>query len=246
MALEIGTGWYPTLPLAFYLCGASEIHSFDITNHLNRSRLALVLGYFCSAADRGVLQQVLPSVRPDRVERLRDLERSARQETPYQTLERVNIHAKLRDACDTGLPSGSVDFIFSCAVLEYVPRSVLPKLLAEFRRVASARSAMVHWLDLVDQFSWFDHSIGPFNCLQYSDRQWWWRDSPLISKSRLRISDFREQFAKAGFVVKAEENKSGSVDDLKRVKLAPQFRHYSVEDLLVLFSLITVVPNAAK
>src|SRR5262249_49370511 len=39
--LEVGTGWYPTLPLAFYLCGASQIHTFDIVNHLNRDRLVL-------------------------------------------------------------------------------------------------------------------------------------------------------------------------------------------------------------
>src|SRR5256885_2234136 len=34
-AFEIGTGWYPTLPIAFYLCGASEIHTFDIASLLN-------------------------------------------------------------------------------------------------------------------------------------------------------------------------------------------------------------------
>jgi hypothetical protein len=243
-ALEVGTGWYPTLPLSFYLCGASEIFSFDITPHLNRSRLELVLRYFCRAAERGVLQKLLPSVDLARLKRLQELLDTVGRETPAQTLERINIHAFIHDACQTGLRPGSVDLIFSCAVLEYVPRPVLPKLLSEFRRVASPNSAMVHWLDLVDQFHWFDPSITPFNFLQYTDAQWKWRDSPFISKSRLRISDFREQFTKAGFIVKGEENKSGSAEDLKTVRLAPRFQHYSVEDLLVLFSLITAVPNA--
>jgi hypothetical protein len=242
--LEVGTGWYPTLPLAFYLCGASEVHTFDLVGHLSRSRLELVLGYIIELAESGVLKRCLPAARPERIKRLRELRNDAKQESPARALERLNIHAKVRDACDTGLAAGQVDFIFSCSVLQYVPRPVLPALLAEFRRVASARSAMVHWLNLVDQFHWFDSSIGPFNWLQFTERQWRWLESPLISNNRLRISDYRDLFRNAGFVVKAEENQPGSTDDLKCIRLAPEFQHYSTEDLLVLYSMVTAVPAA--
>lgn len=245
-AFEIGTGWYPTLPIAFYLCGASEIHTFDIASLLNPGRLALVLGYFCSAGDRGVLKRLLPALRPERLQRLRELRELAVKKSPIETLKQIDIHAHVRDACDSGLPSGSMDFIFSCSVLEYVPPPVLSRMLSEFRRVISARSATVHWVNLVDQFHWFDPSIGPFNFLQYTERQWRWRTSPLIAKNRLRISDFREQFSRAGFVLKAEENQSGSAADLRGIPLAPEFRHYSMEDLLVLYSLLTAVPAASK
>ncbi len=242
--LEVGTGWYPTLPLAFYLCGASEIHTFDIANHLDRDRLALVLDYFCAEADSGVLRKHLPCARMERVERLRELRSAAKGQPPGQSLEQLKIHARVRDACDTGLPSGSTDFIFTCGVLEYVPRPALPKLLAEFRRVASPRSAMVHWLNLVDQYHWFDPSVGRLHFLQYSQSQWRWRDSPLTSNNRLRISDYRELLVQSGFVVKAEENQAGSDDDLKGLWLAPEFRRHSRQDLLVLYSLVTAVPAA--
>jgi hypothetical protein len=244
--LEVGTGWYPTLPIAFYLCGASEIYTFDIASLLNRNRLALVLGHFCCAAERGVLKPLLPALRPERLQRLRELWPLALQKSPAETLRQINIHAQVRDACDSGLASGSVDFIFSCGVLEYVPRPVLPKLLSEFRRASSARSAMVHWLNLVDQFHWFDPAIGPYHFLQYTERQWRWRESPLSSNNRLRISDYREQFARSGFVVKAEESQSGSINDLRRVRLASEFQGYSTEDLLVLYSLLTAVPGDSQ
>jgi hypothetical protein len=240
--LEVGTGWYPTLPIAFYLCGAAEVHTFDIIGHLKRDRLARLLGYFCAAAENGILQRRLPGIRPDRLERLRALRSAPQDESPQETLKRIQIQVRVQDACDTGLPAGSVDFVFSCAVLEYVPRPVLPKLLGEFRRVASVRSAAVHWMNLEDQFRCFDPSIGPFNFLQYSEAQWRWRESPMIANNRHRIADYRELFARAGFVIMAEENRSGAIADLKRIRLAPEFQRYSTEDLLVVDTLITAVP----
>jgi hypothetical protein len=240
--LEVGTGWYPTLPIAFYLCGASEVRSFDIVSHLNRDRLVLLLDYFCAAADTGMLQRALPDVRSDRVERLRALRDVARTQTPRATLERIEIHANVKDACDSGCPAGSVDLIFSSGVLEYVPRPILPRLFAEFRRVASDHSAMVHWVILSDQFAMFDANIGPFNFLQFSEEKWRRLESPLISNNRYRIQEYRDLFAKAGFVMKAEENKPGRIEDLKRIQLAPEFQGFSTEDLLVLDSLFTAVP----
>ena len=105
---------------------------------------------------------------------------------------------------------------------------------------------MVHWLNLVDQYSWFDRSIGPYHFLKYTQKEWSWRDSPLISNNRLRINDYREQFKQAGFVIKGEENRPGSPDDLKRIPLAPEFQKYSTEDLLVLYSLFTAVPAGSN
>src|SRR5688572_8956999 len=32
---EIGTGWFPTLPLCFSLAGAASVATFDLERHLN-------------------------------------------------------------------------------------------------------------------------------------------------------------------------------------------------------------------
>lgn len=240
--LEVGTGWYPTLPMTFYLSGASEIWTFDIIGHLSQKRLMHLLDMFCQADEDGSLSKIVPSILPERVGRLREMRNFVQQESPAECLARVNIHTNVRDAGNSGLPSGSVDFIYSCGVLEYVPRPVLPKLLAEFRRLASGNSAAVHWLNLSDEFACFDSSITEFNFLRYTDRQWKWRESPLISVNRFRISDYRELLARAGFLLKEEENVSGSPKSLESIKLAPQFQHYPVKDLLVVESLLTSVP----
>jgi hypothetical protein len=55
----------------------------------------------------------------------------------------------------------------------------------------------------------------------------------------LRISDYRKLLAETGFDLVREESTSGKKEDLERVTLAPEFRHYSREDLLVLHSFLT-------
>jgi hypothetical protein len=104
---------------------------------------------------------------------------------------------------------------------------------------------MVHRLNLVDQFSYFDQSITPFNFLKYTAAEWRWRNSPLIWQNRLRITDYRELLSGAGFEIADEENVSGKAGELAAVPLAPEFRHYSKEDLLVLHSFITAKLGAS-
>src|ERR1051325_10025252 len=38
-ALELGTGWYPVVPITLFLCGADEIHSIDIAELTNKTFL---------------------------------------------------------------------------------------------------------------------------------------------------------------------------------------------------------------
>lgn len=242
-AVEIGTGWYPTLPLVFYLHGAAEIWTYDISPLLQRDRLEKLVDLFLSFAQDGRLTKQLPGLRPDRLEQLRALRQQAGQEEPAVWLKRLNIHVAVRDARSTGLKAQDVDFIFSSGVLEYIPVPILREMLREFRRIAAPGSAMVHRLNLVDQFAYFDRSLSPFNHLKYTEQQWSWRSSPLIWQNRIRILDYRRLFVEAGFVVKSEENTNGTPAELQRVKLAPQFQQYTAEDLLILHSLMTLVPD---
>jgi hypothetical protein len=46
----------------------------------------------------------------------------------------------------------------------------------------------------------------------------------------------------AGFEIQKEENTSGSVADLERIQLAPEFKKYSRENLLVLSSWLAATP----
>ena len=241
--LEIGTGWFPTIPAGLFLCGAREIWTTDIDPLLSRERLARMLELYRGVHERGQLAKLLPGLIPERVSALLAL--SGQAGTPAELLEKINIHVLVRDARETRLPAGSIDFFFSSGVLEYIPVPVLQGILAEARRLASPRFVTTHRLNLVDQYSYFDSAITPFNFLKFSPAQWHWANSPLIWQNRLRISDFRRLFQEAGFEILREENESGSAEDLRKVRLSPEFQGHAEADLLVLHSFVTANVAAA-
>jgi hypothetical protein len=235
-ALDVGTGWFPVVPVGLYLCGASDIWTFDIAPLLRSSRLRLLLGHFDEYDRRGVLKDLLPWVQPDRVAPLREAIERGTDESPTSLLNRLNIHALVRDAQQTGLKPGSIDLFVSTTVLQYIPAAALQGIFAEFKRLASPDAVMSHYVDLYDQFSVFDRSISPFNFLRYSTTGWKWLRSPLIPLNRLRISDYRALHALAGFAIIKEVNTSGSAQDLEKIPLAREFDKYEAADLLVMTS----------
>lgn len=241
-AFEVGTGWYPTLPVGLYLCGAGGIWSFDVAPLLRQSRMQRMLQLFCDYDDRKKLQEHLPLFRRDRMDFLRDCAPLASKESPKAFLSRLNINVQVKNALQSGLPANSIDLSFSHAVLQHIPRPGLNAMAAEFRRLASDRSSTSHWINLSDLFSNSDRSITPFNCFQYGEEAWRRLDSALAPQNRLRISDYRQIFTSAGFRIQNEANTSGAVEDLEKVRLAPEFRKYSREDFLVLSSWLAATP----
>jgi hypothetical protein len=95
---------------------------------------------------------------------------------------------------------------------------------------------------LADQYASFDRSITPFNCIRYTARQWRFLNNPIVPQSRLRPADYRRIFDQTGWAIVAERNTSGSMDELKKIKLAPEFAEYSKEELLVMFSWLVARP----
>lgn len=242
-ALELGTGSWPIVPLGLYLCGASEIWTYDLLPVLRWDTLRRALELFGEFKREGSLEQILGPVQQDRVLQLEELLGWVKMETPAHLLRRLNIHVHINDARTTPLPDKSVDLIFSTVVLEMISAEILSGLLDEFKRVASPDAIMSHYVGLADQYASFDKSITPYNFLKYSDRGWSLLNNPIIPHSRLRIADYRELFELTGWDIVEERNISGSLDDFKKIRLAEKFRKYSTEDLLVLFSWLVARPS---
>lgn len=231
--VELGTGWNPVQPIAHFLCGAGAVETFDIESLLQSGRLARVIDLFRDFAQIGRLAKELPAFIPARLAKLDEVASTSATRPPAEILARLGIRVHIADARNTGLSDASVDFIFSHSVFEYVPRAPFVELMREFRRVARPGAVTSHYIRLSDQYHHFDHNLSQFNFLRYTARQWRWFDSPIIPQSRLRISDCREIFQQTGWRVLCEENTHGTIEDLRRVPLAPEFHAYREEDLLV-------------
>ncbi len=111
------------------------------------------------------------------------------------------------------------------------------------QRAISLLPASHVWMSLIDQYSYFDRSITPFNFLKYPARRWKHLNSPLTWLNRLRISDYCRLFDQAGFQITTETNTLGEVADLEKIQLAPEFQACAKEDLLVLTSWPAAKPS---
>lgn len=238
-AFELGTGWFPILPAVHFLCGGEKIWTVDIAPLPNTDRVRVMTEHFLATHQSGALRKILPEARSERISAFQELRHRLEQEPVAQALQAIGVYFEVRDGRATGLPTGSVDLIYSSGVLHHIPVPVLRGMFTEFQRILRPGGIMTHRLHMIDQFSFFDRSITPFNSLRYTTRQWRWLDSPLTPQNRLRITDYRELFGEYGFKWVQEENRLGLESDLAKVPLAPEFTRYNRQDLLIIESLAT-------
>lgn len=245
-AIELGTGSWPIVPIGLYLCGASEIWTYDLVPVLREDTLKATIELFCEFACTGELERILKTVHTQRVEYLKELFKWVEKDSSFDLLERLNIHLRIGDARNSALPNESIDLFFSTVVLEHIQADVLTGLLTEFRRMASQNAVMSHYVGLADQYASFDKSLTPYNFMKYSNH--WWRiiNNPIIPQSRLRLPDYRELFEQNGWHITEEKNISGSIDDFVKIVLAKEFQKYSEEDLLILFSWLVAKPSFGR
>jgi hypothetical protein len=216
--LELGTGWYPIIPIGLVNAGVERVTTFDVNPlcDLPRARAALEMFGLDSRADG-----------------------SAR--TADRLLEPLGVRMAVGDVRDSGLDRGSVDLFVSNNTLEHIPPPTLAEIMAEFRRLAAPGAVMDHFIDMSDHYAHFDRSITEFNYLRYSDRRWRPFNNRLQYQSRLRISDYRRIAEEAGFRVVSEEAELGAAEALEQIPLAPRFERYPREELAVLRCWLTAV-----
>lgn len=242
LAVELGTGAWPIVPIGLYLCGAAEIWTYDLVPLVESDLLQHTLTQFADAIRQGSLRKYLPEARADRMAKIQKMADLPAKENPVKSLERLHIHVRVGDARHTTLPSHSVHFVFSTVVFEHIPAAIISGLFNEFRRILLPTGVMSHYIGLADQYANVDRTITPFNFLRYTSRQWRWLNNPIIFQTRLRIEDHRHLVRQAGFVLVHEENVLGQPEELRAIPLAPEFSHHPFEDLLVLFSWLIARP----
>jgi hypothetical protein len=244
-AFELGTGWFPTVAIGFFLCGAREVWTWDIVPFLRRDRLKLTLRRFLELEPAHELRARFYGL-PERLSRLREVVALCEQPEglgPAELLERLGIHYRIGDASRSGLPPESVDLIVSDVVFEYLSPKELFEVLREFRRIAAPNAVTSHTISLDDQYAAHDSRITRFNFLRFSDRAWRWLNNPIIPLNRLRVSDYRRAFSESGFEVVDETSQRGDPAELARTPLATRFRGYSIEDLLAIRTWLIAIPR---
>lgn len=241
-AVELGTGWFPVVPVVLALGGVGPIRSVDVTDHLRTPPVLATL--------RGVARALAEGRHPEpaagALDRLRDVlavaDRTGAQPTARDLLGELGIDAVVADARRLPLVTASVGLVVSNNTLEHLPVDMLDGCLREFRRVADDGAVMSHFIDLADHYAGFDDSITVYHFLRYSPRHWRWWNNSLHFQNRLRVPDYRAAHERSGWRVVAEQLTRRPVEQLRAVPLAREFRRYAEDDLLVCKALLTSVP----
>src|SRR6185312_49706 len=134
-SLELGTGWYPVVPISLFLSGAENIYTIDISNLLNKESLKTTLTRFVELDKTGLLNGYIKAV-PARLEELKKLFGDYDNIELTEALKRLHINYALKDARNTGFPNGYFDLITSNNTFEHVYPEVLEGILKEFKRIA--------------------------------------------------------------------------------------------------------------
>ncbi|MBI5070628.1 MAG: class I SAM-dependent methyltransferase [Deltaproteobacteria bacterium] len=227
--LEVGTGWLPVMPLAFALAGVDRCTTVDLSRHLRPRGVTLALAHL-----ERHLEEIARVSGRDRRE-VADRWQAWRREPDGEAVlraARVDYRAPA-DATATGLPSASVDLVFSNSVLEHMPAAAIDALMRESARVLTADGLALHSVNCGDHYAYFDRSITPIHYLRFGERAWARWNNDLLYQNRLRPEDFLASARRAGLEILLDTHRPRPdlLARLPELPIAPEFRHYPPDQL---------------
>jgi SAM-dependent methyltransferase len=217
---EFGAGWDLAIQLVYWALGVEQQTVVDIRPLV---RIELVNDSIEKLERVGVEGRNTRRSGPANVRGIDDLR------------ERFGItYLAPRDARDTGLPAGSLDFVSSTDTAEHIPEADLHSIFVECHRLLKPDGLLSFRADLEDHYARVDGGVSRYNFLRYSDRTWSLFNPPLHYQSRLRYPDYVRITRDAGFEIVNQQVSRPSEQDLARLReldLDERFRSYSAEEL---------------
>lgn len=238
--LEIGTGWYPVVPVGIFLYGAGSITTVDLNRLSNPELTHTTLRKFLEYHRNGKLEKFLPDISEERLKIVIEEAENPSADF-YNLLDKHNITYMVMDARKLHLPDASIDLITSNNTFEHIYPEVLDGILKECRRLGKKGGVMSHAIDLSDHFAHMDKSITIYNFLKFSDSQWKLIDNSIQPQNRWRIYNYREMYLKQHILITDEINREFNLEDYRQVKVDAKFLSHRVEENAVSHSQIVSV-----
>lgn len=233
-SLELGTGWYPVVPMSLFLKGAATIHTVDISELTTHAKLTDTLRRLVTALDDGSLQQYYEPL-PERAHQLRQVYMEVEQLSVPQILERLNIHYTIIDARHLKhLSDRSIDLVHSNNTFEHVYPAILKDILVEFKRIVRQGGLQSHFVDMSDHFAHFDHSINIYNFLKYSPNTWdRIIDNSIQPQNRWRFHHYVALYNELDLPLTQSEVRAGNIEDLRQVPVHESFKTLTEAELAI-------------
>lgn len=233
ISLELGTGWYPIVPISMYLAGAKSIYSIDIENLTSVKMQRDSILKFMEWHKNNKIQKYLPDLNLDRLSTLADLTTIKDGHKFSEKWKSLGFNFMVKDARHLPFGDAYIDLIHSNNTLEHVYPNVLNDLFKEFYRILKHDGLMSHFIDMSDHFAHLDRSISIYNFLQFTESQWKLIDNSVQPQNRWRINDYRRLYTENKFNILEELNRKGEIDEVQKLQIKPPFSLYSVSDIAI-------------
>lgn len=237
--LELGTGWYPVIPVGLFLAGAAEINSVDISRLMDREKVLTTLSLYRDVYRQGATEGL--RIEPPRMKQLLHLLDHAGELSLADLLQNLRLRYLIADARQLPVPADSIDLVCSNNTFEHIYPEVLRVILSEFQRVAVPGAVMSHFIDMSDHFAHLDPSITIYHFLRYSEASWKCIDNDIQPQNRWRITHYRALYREKGIPITEELNRPGDLAALRSEPLHPAFRAIPEAELAISHSYLVSV-----
>ncbi len=232
-SLEIGTGWYPVVPVSFFLAGTEKIYSVDISFLTSKERVKITLDKFVECFETNRLVDFV-SFKAERLQVVKEILLHFDAFSLQEILQQLNITYLVEDARKLSLPNDLVDLVNSNNTFEHIYPEILIPILEEFKRVVKKQQGvMSHAIDMSDHFAHFDKTISIYNFLRFTEKQWRWIDNSIQPQNRLRFSSYQKIFSDLKIPISAQTFRPGNIAEVAQTPMAKPFSDMRVEDVAI-------------
>lgn len=233
VCLELGTGWYPIVPILLYLHGAARVQTIDLNAHLTKATLQTCLNTLLDFSTNEQWHSWFPDVEKGRWGELVQLSAQIPEMSLDEALARLHIEAVVGDARHLATADATFDFICSNNTFEHIFPDVLADILQAFKRVLKPGGVMSHFVDLSDHFAHFDQSINIYNFLRFSEAQWKLIDNVIQPQNRWRWPQYQALYQSLDIPLTEEDVRPGDPDLLRHVPVHKEWQRFSEAELAI-------------
>jgi hypothetical protein len=197
--LEIGTGWFPYMPVVAYIYGAKNIITVDLNPWLSNETLRQTIKSILNNSE-----QLTNNIKLNNTEANKNLIRLKSiydQDLSFQeTLKKLNINYMHGfDVCLLELKDADkIDLVFSSNVLEHIEESALKNIHKHVIKISTDNTLAVHRFNPADHYSYLSGSSISF--LTIPDLLWKiYRSGGIAYHNRLRTIEHSEIIQAAGW-----------------------------------------------
>jgi SAM-dependent methyltransferase len=231
IVLELGSGWYPVVPISLFITGFKKVISIDVSALMTKETILETINLFIDLENRKKLHFPIDQLNKKRWALLLDIKKRAATLTRNQILNELQLELIVGDARKMNMDDNRFHYICSNNTYEHIYPNILIDIIKEFKRVLKPDGLMNHFIDMTDHFAHFDKSINHYNFLRFSDKAWSRIDNSIQPQSRQRLKDYRAMYEALEIPIIEEVIWPYDKTLLKDIKLDKKWATYSADEL---------------